>query len=154
MWSRSSVGSVSRNLRHEDVETSDIVGRSSPGKVGGFRLAGYIRVTAAVDGDGVSVVLGRAAQVRRIADRGINHQFAAAIVVAQLKADLVVGLQNKTRIDRLAGSVFLLVSDGLVQQDVSRGRSEHQIAGIIGGDMLRAGNAEADRRSDSRPERR
>ena len=69
-------------------------------------------------------------QIGEIAHAGINDQFAAVVVVADLEANLVVGELTEAAGHGFLGVTVRLIDGGGVKADVAVAGREHQVARV------------------------
>src|SRR5262249_60480177 len=95
---------------------------------GGGGAAGEVAAAAEVGGDGVALVVARAAQVSAEAQHRVNDRGPAGVVAVGLEADAAVGVQHVAAADRLPDAVDHLVEHRRLLDELGAGGLHHQVA--------------------------
>src|SRR5579863_2486910 len=108
---------------------------------GGIRCTNHVSVSAAVyrnaEAGLFAAAIGTAAAEICCKRNGrIDYQLAAAIVRAESKHNLMIIFHHEARKHCLAGTVLLLIGDGVLQAQLTRFRGQDQIARSISADVL------------------
>ncbi len=135
-------------LRHEDIALAAAEGGlerpSSRREIERFGEAGHVRIARGINGDRAAEVLGAAAEVRGVEQRGVDDERPAPVIGGHLEAHPTSALEHVATRDVPPDAVDLLIDDGLPLADRCSGRVQHEVTLRIDLQFVGAPKAEQD----------